>query len=48
MQAIIGSVLAALIALAVFVMGTSFYWAPQGALGFGIPNSPTRDPAFRA
>ncbi|BAD58178.1 DUF4267 domain-containing protein [Nocardia farcinica] len=48
MQSIIGSSLAAVIALAVFVMGTSFFWAPRGALGFGIPNPPIDDPAFRA
>ncbi|UGT44606.1 DUF4267 domain-containing protein [Nocardia yamanashiensis] len=48
MQSIIGYALAALIALAVFVMGSSFFWAPQGAAGFGIPGSPIQDPAFRA
>ncbi|MBF6411632.1 DUF4267 domain-containing protein [Nocardia cyriacigeorgica] len=48
MQAFIGGSLAAVIALAVFVMGTGPFWAPQGALGFGIPNSPIQDPAFRA
>jgi hypothetical protein len=48
MQSIIGGSLAAVIAIAVIVMGTSFFWAPQGALGFGIPNPPIQDPAFRA
>ncbi|MFC9892568.1 DUF4267 domain-containing protein [Nocardia sp. NPDC127579] len=48
MQSIIGNSLAAVVALAVFVMGTSFFWAPQAAAGFGIPNSPIQDPAFRA
>lgn len=48
MQSIIGSSLAAVIAIAVVFMGTSFFWAPQGAAGFGIPNSPIEDPAFRA
>ncbi len=48
MQSIIGSSLAALIGIAVVVMGSSFFWAPQGAAGFGIPNPPLQDPAFRA
>ncbi|MFJ2837992.1 DUF4267 domain-containing protein [Nocardia sp. NPDC087230] len=48
MLSIVGNSLAAVIALAVFVMGTSFFWAPQGAAGFGIPNSPIQDTAFRA
>ncbi|WP_227981169.1 DUF4267 domain-containing protein [Nocardia spumae] len=48
MQSIIGSSLAALIGIAVVAMGSSFLWAPQGAAGFGIPNSPLQDPAFRA
>ncbi|UFS99224.1 DUF4267 domain-containing protein [Nocardia huaxiensis] len=48
MLSIIGTSLAALIALAIFIMGTSFFWAPQGATGFGIPNTPIQDPAFRA
>lgn len=48
MQSIIGSSLAALVGIAVIVMGSSFFWAPQGAAGFGIPNPPLQDPAFRA
>ncbi|GLZ78743.1 hypothetical protein Afil01_35500 [Actinorhabdospora filicis] len=28
-------------------MGTGFFWAPRGAAGFGIPDGPTGDPAFR-
>lgn len=48
MQLIIGSSLAALIGIAVVVMGSSCFWGPQGAAGFGIPNSPIQDPAFQA
>jgi hypothetical protein len=48
MQSIIGGSLAAVIAIAVVFMGTSFFWAPQGAAGFGIPHSPIQDPAFHA
>ena len=48
MQSIIGSSLAAIIGIAVVFMGSSFFWAPQGAVGFGIPHIPIQDPAFRA
>ncbi|WP_328387388.1 DUF4267 domain-containing protein [Nocardia sp. NBC_00416] len=48
MQSMIGNSLAALIGIAVVVMGSSFFWAPQGAAGFGKPNPPLQDPAFRA
>ncbi|MGC5256463.1 DUF4267 domain-containing protein [Gordonia sp. DT218] len=30
------------------VMDNSFFWAPQGATGFGIRNPTVQDPAFRA
>ncbi|WP_040792717.1 DUF4267 domain-containing protein [Nocardia paucivorans] len=48
MQSIIGSSLATVIAIAIVFMGASSFRAPQGAAGFGIPNSPIQDPAFRA
>ncbi|WP_406067692.1 DUF4267 domain-containing protein [Micromonospora sp. NBC_01638] len=44
----IATVLAGLIGAAVIFMGTSSFWAPQGAGGFGIPDTPTEDRAFQA
>lgn len=44
----IATVLAGLIGVAVIVMGAHAIRAPQGAAGFGIPDTPTEDPAFRA
>ncbi|MEU4606259.1 DUF4267 domain-containing protein [Kribbella sp. NPDC023972] len=44
----IATVLAALIGAGVVFMGTSFFWAPQGAAGFGIPDTPTGDRTFHA
>ncbi|MEV0646359.1 DUF4267 domain-containing protein [Phytomonospora sp. NPDC050363] len=48
MLATIATVLAGLIGAGVILMGTGSFWAPQGAAGFGIPDSPTEDPAFRS
>ncbi|WP_228003159.1 DUF4267 domain-containing protein [Nocardia australiensis] len=48
MQSIIGSSLAAIIGIAVVLMGSSFFWAPQGAVNFGIPHTPSQDPVLHA
>ncbi|MEV6286977.1 DUF4267 domain-containing protein [Kribbella sp. NPDC051770] len=42
------TVLAGLVGVAVVLMGASGLAAPQRATGFGIPRTPTADPAFRA
>ncbi|MEL7977790.1 DUF4267 domain-containing protein [Isoptericola sp. F-RaC21] len=47
MIATVATVVAGLIAAAVVVMGTSFFWAPGVAAGFGIPDTPVADRAFR-
>lgn len=44
----IATVLAGLTGVAVIIMGANAIRAPHGAAGFGIPNTPTEDPAFRA
>ncbi|MEV6967107.1 DUF4267 domain-containing protein [Hamadaea sp. NPDC051192] len=44
----IADVLTGLIGVAVIVMGVSAFLAPQAAAGFGIPETPTEDHAFRA
>ncbi|MGW5685550.1 DUF4267 domain-containing protein [Nonomuraea sp. NPDC003754] len=44
----IATVLAGLIGAGVIVMGTSFFWAPQAAVGFGIPDTPTEGRSFHA
>lgn len=44
----IATALAGLIAAAVILMGSSFFWAPQGAAGFGIPGTPTEGATFHA
>ncbi|WP_406036457.1 DUF4267 domain-containing protein [Micromonospora sp. NBC_00898] len=45
----IADVLTALIgAFAVFFLGANAFRAPQAAAGFGIPGTPTSDPAFHA
>ncbi|MBU3063588.1 DUF4267 domain-containing protein [Nocardia sp. NEAU-G5] len=46
MQNIIGSALAALIGVAVFVMGARFITNPVSMAGFGIPNPPVHDTGF--
>ncbi|MFE7405041.1 DUF4267 domain-containing protein [Isoptericola sp. NPDC057559] len=48
MIATVATVVAGLIAAAVVVMGTSFFWAPAVAAGFGIPGTPVEDRAFRS
>ncbi len=44
----IATVLAGLIGVAVILMGANAFRAPQAAVGFGIPDTPTEAPAFRA
>ncbi|HEX6352176.1 DUF4267 domain-containing protein [Actinophytocola sp.] len=44
----VANVLAGLIGVGVIVMGASFFWAPQAAVGFGIPGTRTEDPNFQA
>jgi|SRR5690606_26389114 len=48
MLGIIATVLAGLTGAGVIFMGIRAFFAPQGAAGFGIPGTPTEDPAFRA
>jgi hypothetical protein len=48
MLAIIGSVLAGLVAAGIIFIGARGLWTPQAAAGFGIPGTPVADPAFRA
>ncbi|MFF5212968.1 DUF4267 domain-containing protein [Streptosporangium sp. NPDC000396] len=44
----IATVLAGLIGAGVIFMGTSFFWAPQAAVGFGIPDTPAEGRTFHA
>lgn len=44
----VATVLAALIGAGIIAIGARACWAPQAAAGFGIPGTPTEDPAFRA
>lgn len=44
----VATVLAGLVGVAVIVMGGRAFWAPQAAVGFGIPDTPTEDRAFHA
>jgi hypothetical protein len=46
--ATVATVAAGLIAAAVVFMGTSVFWAPGVAAGFGIPDVPVEDHAFRS
>jgi hypothetical protein len=48
MFAIIGTAIAALIAAGIIVIGVGWLWAPQNAVGFGIPDPPVADRAFRS
>ncbi len=48
MLSTIATVLAGLIGAGVIFMGTSFFWAPQAAVGFGIPDTPTEGRTFHA
>ncbi|MBF9128097.1 DUF4267 domain-containing protein [Plantactinospora sp. S1510] len=44
----VANVLAGLIGVGIIVIGARAFWAPQAAVGFGIPDTPTEDRAFRA
>ncbi|WP_405676339.1 DUF4267 domain-containing protein [Streptomyces sp. NBC_01511] len=44
----VASVLAGLIGAGIIFMGARAFWAPQAAVGFGIPGTRTEDPDFRA
>ncbi|MEV1177915.1 DUF4267 domain-containing protein [Nonomuraea sp. NPDC049784] len=44
----IATVLAGLIGAGIIFMGARAFWAPQAAVGFGIPDTPTEDPSFHA
>ncbi|MFJ2034283.1 DUF4267 domain-containing protein [Streptosporangium sp. NPDC087985] len=44
----IATVLAGLIGAGIIFMGARAFWAPQAAVGFGIPDTPTEDRSFHA
>lgn len=44
----VANVLAGLIGAGIIFMGVRAFWAPQAAVGFGIPDTPTEDPSFQA
>ncbi|MEU0567282.1 DUF4267 domain-containing protein [Nonomuraea sp. NPDC005983] len=44
----IATVLAGLIGAGIIFMGACAFWAPQAAVGFGIPDTPTEDRSFHA
>ncbi|WP_433445095.1 DUF4267 domain-containing protein [Nonomuraea sp. CA-141351] len=44
----IATVLAGPIGAGTILMGARAFWAPQAAVGFGIPDTPTKDPSFHA
>jgi hypothetical protein len=48
MLTIIATVLAGLVGAGVVLMGVRGLLVPRDAAGFGIPDTPTEDPAFRA
>ncbi|GAB2955418.1 hypothetical protein GCM10027280_49830 [Micromonospora polyrhachis] len=39
---------AGLIGVGIIFMGAYAFWAPQAAAGFGIPDTPVKDPNFQA
>ncbi|ONI85665.1 hypothetical protein ALI22I_28270 [Saccharothrix sp. ALI-22-I] len=41
-------VLAGLIGVGIIFIGARAFWAPQAAVGFGIPDTPTEDRNFQA
>ena len=45
---IVATVLAGLIGAGIIVVGALAFFAPQAAAGFGIPDTRTEDPTFRA
>jgi len=44
----IATVLAGLIGAGIIFVGARAFWAPQAAVGFGIPGTPTEDRSFQA
>ncbi|MFC4857638.1 DUF4267 domain-containing protein [Actinophytocola glycyrrhizae] len=44
----VASVLAGLIGAGIILVGVRAFWAPQAAVGFGIPGTRTEDPNFQA
>jgi len=44
----IANVLAGLIGAGIIFIGARAFWAPQAAVGFGIPGTPTEDRTFQA
>lgn len=48
MLATTATVLAGLIAAGVIFMGSTFFWRPRGAVGFGIPDTPAEGRTFHA
>ncbi|MCP3767709.1 MULTISPECIES: DUF4267 domain-containing protein [unclassified Streptomyces] len=44
----VATVLAGLIGAGIIFMGARAFWAPQAAVGFGIPDTPTEDRTFQA
>lgn len=45
---IVATVLAGLVGAGIIVVGALAFWTPQAAVGFGIPDTRTEDPTFRA
>jgi hypothetical protein len=44
----VATVLAGLIGVGIIFVGARAFWAPQAAVGFGIPGTPTEDRSFQA
>ena len=44
----VANVLAGLIGVGIIFIGARAFWAPQAAVGFGIPDTPTEDRNFQA
>jgi Domain of unknown function (DUF4267) len=44
----VANVLAGLIGAVIIFVGARAFWAPQAAVGFGIPGTPTEDRSFQA
>ncbi|WBB70750.1 DUF4267 domain-containing protein [Micromonospora sp. WMMD812] len=44
----VATVLAGLIGVGIIFVGARAFWAPQAAVGFGIPGTPTGDRSFHA
>jgi hypothetical protein len=44
----VAAVLAGLLGVGIIFVGAPAFWAPQAAVGFGIPGTPTEDRSFQA